>query len=311
MQYPLKCGQSESLCLNENNGRIYSASSFVREYQFPEWTVVSKLCNIRHAKLCLSSNNSILSVHNNENNLKVYNTENLQQPVFSKQWHGATATDLNCRFWNNDFVLMPVQHYLYAVHISDPPRIYTIYGNPNDRPRQTTRSRYGYIQSLSTRNDEIAMIHYTFEPYESIFLYSKGTDVEKLEFAKKRLPGLMHSQYNNLLLHPSGGMCLFSSMEFPMLYYSTVSQDLQSPDKVVEFPCTQWPCFSPDGKYLTFTSLHLNSPIFYRCWLMDAHEWSVIKVLDREVWSPSFSSDGRYWLLPGPNPLIIDLTDLD
>ena len=179
-----------------------------------------------------------------------------------------------------------------------------VYGDA--RPTLSNWRQDGHICSLSSYADEIALLHHCFEPYKTYVLYSKGGSISFHE--KQELPHSYYYPYTLLAFKPGGGLCLFNNKEgYPLLFYKSFPKDISAPDQIVPLPPMSAPCFSHNGKYFTFVlseTDHLRSS----CWLVETENWSVVKkVEDRKIYNPSFSNRDHYWLLPGPNPLIVKL----
>ena len=93
----------------------------------------------------------------------------------------------------------------------------------------------------------------------------------------------------------------------PMLYYSSVPSDFLQPDLMIALPPVYQPQFSKDGRFLTFSVTDISHP-FGDAYLVNTNSWTVEETgRDNMVYSPSFSNDGKLWLVPGNVSYIIKL----
>ena len=291
--------------LCEEKGRVYAASSNVKELSFPDCKVLSKFNNSSHARISLTENGQYLALYRGINYLYVYNTDDLNQPLFKTSWSDAVYTTTKCCPFGETTLLVPVQNALYSIDMNDPKQTILVYGD--SRPSQERWHQMGHIKSVSSRGDEVVLLHHSFEPYTRYAFYSKGDSIQFSE--KRKISFSISAGYDNLLLKPGGGVCLFSSRDgSPMLYYESFPDDFSEPDALISLPRLFSPCFSHDGKYLTFQT-DVDSYPYPGAWLVETTNWSVVrKITDRIVVNPSFSNHDRYWLVPSRKPLIVDLS---
>lgn len=170
----------------------------------------------------------------------------------------------------------------------------------------------GHITSLSYYNGEIALMHYTFKHNWLVRINAADCSViERLE-----MPSDLGTSFSYVAYDQKGGLCLSGKMGAPILHYKTFPKDIHDPDNVIRLSDGVLAYlglrFSPDGEYLTFQAL-VGGANFSEAWLVRARDWSVVQTIAgrRILYAPSFSSKGRYWLIPDKHPMIIDLESHD
>lgn len=306
MRWEIDETQACSMYLSEGSKRLYVASSSVKEVQLfgsNQWKRVSL---VRHARLQLSKDGQYLALMNPEYRFELYSTEDMHKPLFAKRWADAAAGSSLICFFQNESVLIPVQNVLYALNLQAPYELGTVYGDPESPPTRAEWNKRGHIISLSAFDDEIILLHQSFEPHVKYAIRIKGADhaIESIQ----ELPPEMQGRYDQLIHDRRGGICLFSAIVgAPMLYYRAYPKNFLQPDDSIQLPQLSSPNFSGDGRYLTFKA-NVKNNIYPEGWLVDALNWKRIDTVgDRIVINPSFSHDDRYWLVPGKKPLIIEL----
>lgn len=309
MIYGIQNHSASVLCFDEERKRIYMESSGIKSLRFPEMDDLREISTMQNASLYISEDGKCLSMFDTENHLKIYDVrEGNGKLVFKKEWADAVAT---CRFCCTDGqrLFVPIQNTLHCFDLHSPDNNHMVYGNeePSDKHWQET----GHITSLSYYEGEIAMMHYMFKHNYLVRVSAKDYSIiDKLEVPSDLGTGFSYVAYDQ-----KGGLCLSGRMGAPILHYTTFPMDICNPDNIIKLSNKALAylglSFSADGEYATFQAL-VGGANYSEAWLVKTKDWSVVQTIaDRRVlYAPSFSSNGRYWLIPDKNSLIVDLKRL-
>ncbi len=308
MTYGIQNYPASTLCFDEERGVIYMESSGIKSLRFPDLDDVREISAMQNTSLYLSDDGKCLGIFDTGNRLEIYDLQTGNgRLTFKKEWLNTVAS---CRFCCTDGqrLFVPIQNTLRCLDLHSPGDDRIIYGGEYGEASKERWHDVGHITSLSYYNGEIALMHYTFKHNYLVRINAADCSViDKLE-----VPSDLGTSFSYVTYDQKGGLCLSGKMGAPILHYKTFPKDIQDPDNAIRLSDRALAYlglhFSPDGKYLTFQAL-VGGANFSEAWLVRTRDWSLIQAIsDRRImYAPCFSSEGRYWLIPDKNPLIIDL----
>ena len=308
MMYEIPDPSAIILSFDEERKILYTESSGIRVLRFPELEEAEEISEMTDAAVCFTEDGKRLCILDTGNRIEIHDIQDGKGTlVFKKEWADADGSGRNCCTDGRNF-FVAIQNTVHCLDAYDPDNDRVIYGREYGEENRENWQETGLIRSISYYNGEIILIHAMFHHNYLVRIDTADYSVtDRLEVPSDIGMSLLYATHDN-----KGGLCLSGIIGNPLLHYKTFPKDILDPNEAIRLSGKVMaylsPRFSANGEYMTFQAI-TGGPNYSEAWLIRTEDWSLVKTItDRRIlYAPFFSSKGRYWLIPGKNPLIIDL----